>query len=202
MNNMINFFYPPKPKRIWPNSSYFQRLSKNPLWDGEVKYNGWRLLMIKNETPKLFSCHSNTIDIKSSIFEDSLQKVPKFTCLDGELIEFRTKTLKNIIIFWDCMFFKGKDLRLLPLSERRKYLDFETAPIILTQKNQPQIFKTRQYKTDLVDLYNSIVARNDPIEEGIVIKNTASVYTWHQFRKGIEIDDWIKVKKIGEHAEV
>lgn len=199
---MINFFYPPQPKRIWPDAPYFQRLDKSPDWIGEIKYNGWRLLMIKNDKPAFFNRHSTIIDINPSIFTDPLQKTPKLTVYDGELIEFRTKTLKNIIVFWDCMFFNGKDLRLLPLSERRKYLNFDIAPDTLTQKNQPQIFTTRQYQTGLINLYNRIVARNDPVEEGLVLKNIHSKYTWHQFRKGIEIDDWIKVKKIGESNNV
>jgi len=198
---MIDFFYPPQPKRIWPESSYFKRLDRSPLWAGEIKYNGWRLLLNKNDKLNLFNRHATIIDINPTIFESAFKKVPKNTVFDGELVEFRTTELKNIIVFWDCMFWDGKDLRQLPLSERRKYLKFDLAPEILTTTSHPQIFRTQQFKTGLIDLYNKIVTRNDPVEEGLVIKKIDSPYSWHHSRK-VEIDDWIKVKKISDSAKV
>jgi ATP-dependent DNA ligase len=196
---MIEYFYPPQPKRIWPSSSFFHSLSKNPLWDAEIKYNGWRLLIFTSNL-KFYNRHGTIIDIKSDIFSPFFKKFPD-TVFDAELLNFRTKDIKNNIIIFDCPFYKNKDLRSLPLSERRKRLEsFEIAPNILTP-DTANVFRIQQFSSDFTQLYNTIIKRNDPIEEGIVIKRKSSHYTSHVGR-GIEIGDWIKVKKIDDSNKI
>ena len=212
----ISFFYPPQPSRIWPNSSLLTKYSMDKNWDAEIKYNGWRLLVFKqlDGTLQFFNRHSTLIHADTKSLVPALSKIdimPKGTVFDGELIDKRTKEHKGIIILWDVAFYKGKDIRTLPLIERRKRLDcFDTAPepssssfISLTG----QTFRTKQFTSNGTDanffksLYDNIDFRNDPLEEGIILKNTKSVYSTHPSR-GVDTLDWFKIKKIGDHAKV
>jgi len=198
---MIDYFYPPQPKRLWPDSPYLSKLCKNPLWDAEIKYNGWRLLIFVDNIIKLYNRHGTIIDINAKVFHGFFKKIPSDTIFDAELINFRTKDIKNTIVIFDTVYYHGQDLKRKPLSERRKYLDhFMTAPSSLYSE-QPQVFKIQQFSTNFIDLYNTIINRNDPIEEGIVIKQKTSIYRSHVSR-GIEINDWLKIRKIGDHAKV
>jgi ATP-dependent DNA ligase len=201
---MIQFFYPPQPTRIWPTSNLLISLAKDKKWDAEIKYNGWRLLLFKIEQNKilLYNRHSTIIDINWQQFFPFFKDIPVGTVFDGELLDRRTKDLKNIVVLWDCCFYNGIDLRLKPLKERRPFLDhFSTAPAKFTNSTTGQVFKVQQFTTDFLELYNSIDHRNDPVEEGLVLKNKLSLYKYSA-KRGTDITDWLKVKKIGDHARV
>lgn len=196
----ISYFYPPQPLRIWPNTPVFSMLAKNPLWDGEIKYNGWRILIFKFETITIYNRHSTIIDIDPTPFEPLFKKIPSGTVFDGELIDKRTKTLKNIMILFDCPYYKNENVQSKPLKERRQFLEhFSTAPGSLVNKPSAQVFKIQQFKTNLIQLYKDIELRNNDLEEGLVLKNINSKYRSHPSR-GIDVVDWMKVKKIGDHA--
>lgn len=198
----ISYFYPPQPSRIWPKTPVFSMLAKNPLWDGEIKYNGWRILIFKYETISIYNRHGTIIDIDPTPFEPLFKHVPSGTIFDGELVDKRTKTLKNIMILFDCPFYKNINTQSKPLHERRHYLDkFATAPDLLVNKPYAQVFKIKQFNTNLIQLYNDIELRQNDLEEGLVLKNINSTYRSHPSR-GIDIVDWLKIKKIGDHARV
>lgn len=200
---MIDYFYPPQPIRLWPNSDYFLQLDKNPVWDAEIKYNGWRLLVfIEGNIIKLYNRHGTIIDIDPKQFYDHFKSVPSGTVFDAELLNFRTTTLKNAIVIFDTVYYHGKDLRQLPLTERRKYQDhFLTTPSTISLSQQPRVFKIQQFSSNFINLYNSIIIKNNPIEEGLVLKRKNSIYHSH-VKKGINVSDWIKVKKIDDSAKV
>jgi ATP-dependent DNA ligase len=48
-------------------------------------------------------------------FYDHFKKIPNDTIFDAELVNFRTKDRKNIIVVFDVPYYKGKDLRKLPV---------------------------------------------------------------------------------------
>lgn len=201
---MIDFFHPPKPTRIWPDADLFKSIDQNPMWIGEVKYNGWRLLLFKIDGKLLiYNNHGTVIDIDPKIFLPHFAQIPNNTVFDGELVDKRTKELKKVMVFWDTCFYNGKDLRSLPLKTRRQYLDhFPTVPEKITQSSQSQVYKVQQFQAgNLISLYHQIEARANNLEEGLVLKNTLSKYKSHPSRC-IDIIDWIKVKKIGEDSKV
>jgi ATP-dependent DNA ligase len=201
---VIDFFFPPKPTRIWPDADLFKSLDQNPNWIGEIKYNGWRLLLFKTAgTILIKNNHGSIIDINPTQFMPLFDGVPDNTIFDGELVDKRTKDLKNIMVFWDCCFYKGKDLRGLPLKTRRQYLDhFATTPEKIVQKSKAQVYKVNQFRSgNLIHLYHQVEARANALEEGIVLKNTLSKYTSHP-KRCLDIIDWIKVKKPGEDTKV
>jgi ATP-dependent DNA ligase len=194
---MISYFYPPQPVRLWPNSAYFLKLRKSPLYDAEIKYNGWRdLIFVDNNKIYLYNRHNSIIDINWKIFADHFKKIPNNTVFDAELLHFRTTDLKNVIVIFDVPFYNNKDLRRNTLVERRKYLShFLRAPDIIIPSSQSQVYNIQQYSTDFLDLYNMIIKRNSSVEEGIVIKKKMSIYHSHPGR-GIDTNDWIKIKKV------
>lgn len=200
---MIDFFFPPKPIRIWPDADLFKSIDQNPNWIGEIKYNGWRLLLFKIDGYLLIkNNHGSIIDIDPKPFIPHFDGIPDNTVFDGELVDKRTKDLKNIMVFWDTCFYNGKDLRNLPLKTRRQYLDhFATAPLKLVQ-SEAQVYKVAQFKSGtLIRLYHQVEARNNSLEEGIVLKNTLAKYTSHP-KRCIDIIDWIKIKKPGEDTKI
>lgn len=198
----IPFFYPPQPMRIWPESDLFRQLDKNPKWDAEIKYNGWRLLVFIDPKIRFFNRQGTEIDINKKPFEPILSKLPTGTILDGELVHFRTTDLKNTIVFWDAPFYNGTDQRKKPLRERRYLLEhFGVAPMVLPKDKKINIFRCHQFNTNMIILYKELVQKNDDLIEGIVIKNIDSLYEFH-LKRGIETRYWIKIKKIGNHAKV
>ena len=199
---MITYFYPPQPTRIWPTSPLLRSLSGNKAWDAEIKYNGWRTLIFKHTPDSIFiyNRHGTIIDIDWKPFWHSFAAIPTNTVFDGELLDRRTKDLKNVIVLWDVPWFAGKDLRSKPLADRRPLLDvFDIAPAQFETERTGQVYRVQQFSSDFVELYHSIEGRDDPVEEGLVLKKKSSTYRSHPGR-GIDILDWLKVKKIGEHA--
>jgi ATP-dependent DNA ligase len=177
-------------------------LCNNPEYDAEIKANGWRILPHVDDTLKLYNRNGTIIDVPQDLFSLAFKGIPKYTIFDGELINFRTKDVKNIIVLFDCMFYKGKDLRSQPLLERRKYLnDFDKQPKSFSTKSTGKIYRITQYTTDIEALYFDIIKRSDPLEEGIVLKKKSSPYSYFA-RKGVDILDWIKVKKEDNSVKV
>ena len=199
----MNFFYPPQPIRLWPNGSFFQQLSVDPNYLAEIKYNGWRLeIHIDPKALIFYNRHGTIINIDTTLFADSFKNIPAKSVFDGELINFRTIDVKNVIVLWDCMFWGGKDLRPLPLYERRTYLDcFKLAPKKLTSKKKGQVFWNKQWKSNFPALYEKVIERNAPFEEGLVIKDKTSKYEF-SIKSKFETASWYKIRKIGNHALV
>jgi len=198
----MNFFFPPQPTRLWPNAQFFEQLSCDSNYDAEVKYNGWRLeIHVDPKSLIFYNRHGTIINIDSNLFSHKFENIPYESVFDGELINFRTTNIKNIIIIWDCMFWNGKDLRHLPLEERRTYLPWKRKPKNLITKPKGQVYKTTQKTRKLIEFYETIVAKNDPLEEGIVVKNKKSKYEF-SIKSKFETSHWYKIKKIGDHSLV
>jgi len=196
----MNFFYPPQPTRLWPNAPILKQFDANPDYDSEIKYNGWRLeIHIDPKCPIFYNRYGTIINIDSKIFD--FKNVPPLTVFDGELVHFRTKDVKNIVVLWDCMFWAGKDLRDLPLIQRRPFLEgFQIAPNSLSKEDEGKVFRTTQMKLS-VKFYDMIMKKNDPLEEGIVVKNNQSKYDW-SVKGSFDTANWFKVKKMGDHSLV
>lgn len=199
---MIPYFFPPKPIRLWPDSPLIPRFQNRGNYDAEIKHNGWRLLIFKTGGKlSFYNRYDAQIDINVDPFLDFFHSYPMDTVFDGELLNFRTKELKNTLVLWDCVFFKTKDLRSEKLSKRRQFLaDFPNAPNNFTASTKAQVFKLKQYKKFL-DLYYEIENKHDPIHEGIVIKDINSPYTT-SLKRCPDITDWYKVKKVDDSNKV
>lgn len=199
---MISFFFPPQPTRIWPNSPLLASL-KFPEWDAEIKYNGWRVILFKlADRILIYNRHSTIIDIDWKPFWPFFSGLPNNSVFDGELLDRRTKDLKNVIVLWDAPYWDGRDLRTKPLMDRRPFLEaFAVAPAKFKTQPSGQVYRTQQFPTDFLKLYLSIDKLPEGVEEGIVLKKRSSIYRSHPSRK-VEVLDWLKVKRIGDHARV
>ena len=197
----VDYFYPPQPTRLWPQSSLFKKLNDNPLWDAELKYNGWRCLIFKeNNKIYIYNRHGTIININSKLFLSHFINIPNYTIFDSELLNFRTKDLKNTIVIFDCPFYDNTDLRRKTLKIRRQYLDaFKMVPKTLRQYKKSKIYRIQQFATGFERLYKFTL--DSQIVEGVVIKHIDSLYPTHP-SKGKETIDWLKIKKIGDHAKV
>jgi len=200
----MNFFYLPQPTRIWPSSSLFQTtLASSPHYIGEIKLNGWRLELHKQSEALIFyNKHGTIINTDPRPFLRAFSDVPDGSIFDGELVDKRTKDTKNVIVFWDCMFWGDRDIRNLPLSERKKFLEpFEPAPEKITSGSLERglVYHIRQHKQDLVKFYETTVAKDDPLEEGIVVKDLHSKYEYSP-RRSFNTARWFKIKKIQDSA--
>jgi ATP-dependent DNA ligase len=199
---MISFFFPPQPTRIWPNSPLLQSLHA-PDWDAEIKYNGWRVLIFKLvDRILIYNRHNTIIDINWKPFWSFFKPLPNNSVFDGELLDRRTKDLKLVLVFWDVPYWDGRDLRSTPLKNRRPFLEaFAVAPAKFKTHSTGQVYRTQQFPSDFLKLYQSIDHGPEGVEEGIVLKKRDSLYRSHPSRK-IEVLDWLKVKRIGAHARV
>lgn len=199
----IQYFYPPQPFRIWPNANLLTILNQDPNWIGEIKYNGWRLLIFIEDDIRFFNRHHKEIQIDQSIFRQHFEHVPRGTVFDGELVHFRSTDVKNTIVIWDTPIYNGQDLRRTPLIKRKQYLDhFRVAPRTIKRNQKVNIYRSQTFPTgSFKQLYRKTVDKNDVLEEGIVLKNINSFYDF-SLTRGVETKHWIKIRAIGDHAKV
>jgi ATP-dependent DNA ligase len=199
----IQYFYPPQPFRIWPNSNLLCKLDQDPDWIAEIKYNGWRLLIFIEDDIRLFNRYNKEIQINKSIFRQHFEHIPPGTIFDGELVHFRSTDIKNTIVIWDTPFYNGQDIRKKPLSDRKIYLDhFKVAPRTIKANSNVKVYRSQIFKSgNFRRLYVNTVDKKNNLEEGIVIKKLSSVYDF-SFTRGIETKYWIKIKAIGDHAKI
>jgi DNA ligase 1 len=191
----MKYFYPNQPIPLAPTSKFFDMLVKDQNWIAEEKRNGWRCLIQKTEGKlKLWSRHK-------TIFQQDLRKLrmelnaclPDETCIDGELIHNRTKHIKEKLVVWDVLIFKGREVMDKSLRERRNLLE-EIFP-----ENTNHIEVAEWFITDKKIVYLRAVEEEG--KEGVVLKRLDSKYLWSE-RKCRETPYWIKVKKIEDHVKV
>lgn len=187
-----------------------QTLGKITEWQAEWKWDGIRSQMIKREGELfLWSRGEDLITDKFPEFQLLQNLLPNGIAVDGELMPFkdgkalsfqllqtrigRKNVTKNtilkcpvIIMAYDLLEFEGKDIRDLPLTERRKHLS--------------QIIKTVN-KPDYLQLSNLVLSKSwDELSthqktarnigsEGLMLKRKNSVY-----KSGRKRGDWWKWK--------
>ncbi len=162
-----------------------------PGWDYEEKYDGYRILAYK-EGSHVTLLSRNDID-RTDAFKhvaDAVLAFPSRTLLlDGEVVAFDSRHVSRFQLLqehsekcqyavFDCLYKDGKDLRKLPLQERRQTL--ETA----VKKDNGLLLSRR-----LAD--NGIAAFRRAKEEGlegVVAKDLSAPYIERRSTK------WLKVK--------
>jgi len=113
------------------------KLPEGPEWTYELKLDGYRLEAVRTggETT-LYSRRRNILNQKFPYIVSALNSLPEDTVIDGELIamgpdgrpnfnllqNFRSAECHITYYAFDVLIHKGKDLTMLPLSERRKIL--------------------------------------------------------------------------------
>jgi DNA ligase 1 len=201
----MNYLYPCKPNRIYPNSAFFNRLDNDPAWIAEVKKNGWRCLAAKNNTLTLWTRHHTTIKDRLPELRAILDRLPPGTVLDGELLQNRTKQVKGVYYIFDILEHRGERVTHLPLKDRRVLLERTISDLVgvaafksgIENRDLLSISLAQQTRIGKKKLfYDSIEGEAN---EGIVIKKLNSVYMASD-SGCLQHPFWLKVKKVDAHV--
>lgn len=123
------------------------------------------LVVLKNGVPDFYEVQSRVLMSNPFKIKLSVNKYPAS------------------IIAFDILYYKDRDITMLPLTERRKYLED-------TVTENSQISVSRYIETDGTKLFELVKQKN---LEGIVAKKKSSLY-W----PGRRTKDWIKCKILTE----
>ena len=91
----MKYIYPNLPN--WIDPSKVIDYDKKPSWIAERKKNGWRCLAVRDEGGlTLFTRRKTIIYDQLPVTRNALQRLPYATMIDGELMEKRTKDIKDL----------------------------------------------------------------------------------------------------------
>lgn len=172
-------------------------------WIFEIKWDGFRALAdIRNGKVQLYSRNLLSFNEKFEPVVKSLSKIKKSMLLDGEvvaidgegrsrfqLLQNYTLTGKGRLVYYvfDVLFLDGKDLRKMPLIERKKVL----------KKALPKSSYIK-YSDHVEEHGNKFfqIAKKQGLE-GIIAKDGQSIY-----RSGVRSNEWLKIKISQEQEAV
>jgi bifunctional non-homologous end joining protein LigD len=113
------------------------KLPEGPKWTYEIKLDGYRLEAVKNaDGVTLYSRRGNILNRRFPQIAAAFSGLPNRTVLDGEIVALDAQGRSNFQLLqnyrsaearlhyyaFDVLFAKGKDVRTLPLEERRAIL--------------------------------------------------------------------------------
>ena len=167
-----------RPARVWPDTSFYQRLCASSTWVAEPKKNGWRCLACAGvRGDSLWSRHGRQI-LKHETLRQAVAKMP-LAQIDGELM------IKSGILWaFDLLTLDGESQLALPYRERRALLQEYIATV-----NTPELIRLvpSWQGQDKARAYQTALANGD---EGIVFKRSDRAYPTGQK----ETLDWIKCR--------
>jgi ATP-dependent DNA ligase len=186
----MQYLYPCKPQRISVDSDLLSRLDNDPAYVGEVKKNGFRCLAVKEDGAlSLWTRHKGLIHFPLPELRAGLKELmPDNTVVDGELLQVRTKTVKEVFYAFDIIRLRGSLVTNEPLYVRREMLEH------LELERCPKVELAKQVTTGKRKLYYDAIADDSDANEGIVVKKLSSKYIASD-RRCVEHPFWLKVKK-------
>jgi bifunctional non-homologous end joining protein LigD len=160
----------------------------------ETKWDGFRLVAkIENRSVTLYSRSGLIVSDSYKPIAKALEKVRKDAVIDGELVALdelgvsRFQLLQNALrssanlhyCVFDIMFLDGKDLRALPLVQRKERLRavLPKNPLLTYSEHWPEHGKRLFKEAENLGL------------EGIMAKRASSRYL-----SGLRSKDWLKIK--------
>jgi len=191
----VNYIYPCVPNRLQADNPRLEQIDNDPHWIAERKMNGWRCLVIRQESgdPVLWTRHKTLIEFPVPDIRGSLAAmIPPCTIIDGEILEQRTKEVKGIFYAFDLLVAEDRLLTGRPWQERRKQLEEIVRPNGNIMLSKPVNVGKRR-------LYDLCIHETGC--EGIVLKHIKSLYP-AGFKKCITNPFWIKVKKDEPHQRL
>ena len=170
-------FVPPMLARL------VQKVPAGKNWMYEVKLDGYRVLAIKKDKEvTLYSRRGNVMNARFPAIAKALGALPEGTMVDGEVVALDDEgrpsfsALQNVqstrlpLFFYafDILAYRGKDLRKLPLSDRRAILE----DAVVANAQDP-IRISESFEADPDDL---IPAFKQNGLEGLIAKRLDSIY--------------------------
>ncbi len=172
-------------------------------WLFEIKWDGFRAVAdLKNSKVELYSRNLLSFNEKFAPIVKSLSKIRKNMLLDGEVVVLDSKgkssfqLLQNyqltgegqlVYYIFDILFLNGKDLRKLPLLERKKLLK-QNLPKL------PNVKYSDHVEQQGIKFFQ--LAKKQGLE-GIIAKDAQSPY-----RSGQRSREWLKIKISQEQETV
>ena len=170
--------------------------AEDARWLYEVKFDGFRVLAVKNgKDVELWSRNEKSLNERFPDVMSAVAKLPIKSCtLDGEVCALNTEgrssfqLLQNqgetkipvVYYVFDLLFEGAKDLRSLPLLERKEHLDVVLLKAV--DPIRPSLFFTEN-PGEILDKMNAAGA------EGAIAKLNDSVY-----ETGRRSGAWVKIK--------
>ena len=167
-------------------------------WVYEEKYDGWRMVAYKDGTAvRLVSRSGKEHSRRFAELAAAIRALPRATLiLDGEVAIFDERLISRfewfrtrpedvastppIYMAFDCLYLEGRDLRPLPLRERRAALQ------TVVENDHTLIFSARRLAANGLEAWAQVVERG---YEGLVGKDDASPY------RGGRTLSWLKVRQ-------
>jgi bifunctional non-homologous end joining protein LigD len=174
-----------------------------PGWVYEIKWDGYRTIAeVQAGKVKLYSRNLLSFDERFAAIAESLKDLGHDAVIDGEvvvvdpagrssfqLLQQYQKSGQGRLIYYvfDLLHLDGRDLRRLPLTERKKFL----AQLV---PGLPRVQFSEHVEDRGVDLFRAAMSRG---LEGIVAKDGSGPY-----REGKRSGDWLKIKTAARQEAV
>ena len=184
-------------------ATLFDKPVSGPEWTYEIKWDGYRAIaFIHNKTVELKSRNDNSFEKKFYPIYEAIRAWNISAIVDGEIVALKDTglpdfgTLQNwrseadgplIYYLFDILWLNGKDLRSLPLTQRRAVLH-SIVPV------SDLIRFSESFTISGEDFLKSV---HEMGMEGIVAKRTDSPYL-----AGERTRDWLKIKANKRHEVV
>lgn len=180
------YLYPPKPLYVPANSEVFNKLDNDPNWIGEVKKNGWRMMVRVTIDNKIeLWTRRKTVELQplpNLRKELAALNLPPDTILDGELLEHRGQTREHMML-WG-MFRWAGDWVKVPYKE-----------VIWRMSFVPNTTYISRPKTTLEGkrkFYEEVIKESEE-NEGLVLKRLDASVPF-SFTSCATTRSWLKVK--------
>ena len=184
----FKYFYPERPVLMNVDQDLMTRLSVDPDWIAEKKYNGKHLVLyyLAGEF-QFWGRHGEllkyTPDDTMRETLSQLPQLPDYTVFDGELRDGKVKGIRNKIVLFDLLIWDAQLLLDKPFWHRRNLLEKIAYNIIPLPV---------QYQFDFVNIFHDVI--KDPEIEGLVLKNRHGVLSLG--RKSANTSKWMfKVRR-------
>lgn len=164
-------------------------------WVYEEKYDGYRILVYKEgDRVRLLSRNAKERTSTFSSIAEGVAKLPVRTVLlDGEVVAFDSHGLSRFQLLqnrgvqpaygvFDCLYLDGRDLRAVPLTERRQALE---TVVEKTATKSDRIFPSARLARDGIEAFEIATKKG---YEGLVAKDASSRYIEGRSAS------WLKVK--------
>lgn len=194
----FKYFYPEKPVLVHRDQELVYKLSENPDYIGEIKFNGQRLeLHVMDGIPEFWGRHGEklTYNPSEAVLGAIKEKIPTtgYYIFDGELRHNKVIGIRDKIVLWDVFTWESKTVRL-EYHERRELLKSLNLGIDLGST----LCMADQCIGDFRNTFDRLIEESDEFE-GIVMKNRHGKLNLG--RTGAKNSDWMfKIRKTtGRH---
>lgn len=164
-------------------------------WIFEIKWDGYRAVAEVGDTVRLYSRNGLSFLPLYPEVAAALSKIKTHAVLDGEIVALNkhnkpdfqklqqydsNRSLRLVYYVFDCLFYEGKSLMHLPVTERKKYAQKVIAGSSSVIKYSDHVHQWgKEFFAKAADMGL----------EGVIAKRAGSLYT-----PGKRTRDWLKIK--------